>query len=580
MCKHWLKRSGKNVSHLEEVLESIKQNIPSTSVVASLIQLGYQNQLGKDYKNEGILPQAINEYVAMVSSREEILGPNHFSTRRLGGLLVGLLHDNGQLEESAELALKRIEIIDHVSDPNNEHLLLKDKLAAIYKDLGRLEDSETLTQEVLEEYSANLEGNKALRVAALLQLSVISLERGRHEEAVQRGLIAIEENTQLLGPNHNNTLVAKSVLATAYTRMGELKIAVELNEEVAQVGEANNGADHPDTIETLDRLGLQYYMLGKYEASQDRYKRVMDNRVSHLGRANVNTLRAINDYTTILPKLGRVEEAAAIQEELLEEIKSSLGSEHEETIRLMGNLGVTYQIQGLWDKAEALEKDVLSFRQNKLGNEHASTLVALRNLSDTMFNQGKWDEAAKLSISEFKTRQGISVQPDQEKLIALFKATRSLSRLENWEATIIYIEHELVHRAAFGGKDYLEDLQALAIAATSCMKLQQWVAAQDHVAAFLARSLQGGSYASNLVIKTVHELAILCQENRWLEEAEQLLILELLMLQKFAPAESTVIEERVKTFVELKRQQKKPVAAIIYDPTAIIERARQAKNFE
>ena len=576
MRKHWLQRSGKNINDLEEALESIRRTEPSTSTMAQLIELGYQNQLVGDYENEGILLQAATEYEAMVSSREEVLGHDHFSTRRLRSIFVSILRTSGQLGKSAAIVAKEVEVTERDPDTDSRYLLdLKNKLATIYKDLGKLEDSETLMQEVLEKYPSELKKYETPWVVALFELSSISLERGRNEEAVQRGLVAVEESSLVFGPSHGNTLMAKSILAQGYAITGELEKAIKLNEEVARVREESFGADHPDTIETLDRLGLQYYKQGKYELSRDCYNRVVETRVPRLGRSALPTIRAINNYAATLTQLDRGQEAATMQEELLTELRTSLGVKHIQTINLMGNLGVTYQTQRLWDKAEPLERDVFCFRREESGEKHEYTLTAMRNLSDTLFSQGKWHEAAQLSLAELEVRQAVSFKPDQEKLTAIFKVTRSLARLEDWEATIHHVDRELALRTALGNNNHTEHLQTIALAATSCLKLQQWMTARSHVAAFLAASLIKSVEVNSTLVDTIHDLATLCEHRGLGEEAEQLFILEILTLQHFVPLENTTLRKRVEAVAKLKLRQGKPADSVIFNPSLIIERARK-----
>lgn len=139
LCKQWLQQSEMNSNNLKEALESIRRTEPSAFSMAELIELGYQNQLGKDYEKEGVLSQAAAEYEAMVSSRDKILGPNHFSTTRLRSILADILHRNGRLRESAALVVSLIESTEHDLKIHGEsRLVLKSKLSLIYKDLVSL----------------------------------------------------------------------------------------------------------------------------------------------------------------------------------------------------------------------------------------------------------------------------------------------------------------------------------------------------------------------------------------------------------------------------------------------------------
>jgi Tetratricopeptide repeat len=216
---------------------------PSLFGTEALLKLGYQGQLPEEYETKRILPQAIAEYQAMVSSRERLFGSAHFSTRRLRSLLADILYRNGQLEESAELLWKDIKTSEEDEKSRDELLVLKSKLALTYEDLGRLDESESLMKEVLDGYSTGPQQDEVGRMVTLFNLTSISLERGNNEEAINRGVVAVKESLRVLGPDHNNTLIAKSTLALAYNRAGQLDQAVDLNLEVAQARERSISSD-------------------------------------------------------------------------------------------------------------------------------------------------------------------------------------------------------------------------------------------------------------------------------------------------------------------------------------------------
>jgi len=572
-CQHWLQSSGKSTLELDDALRSLKQMTPSFSGMETLLKLGYQGQLPEEYENQRILPQVVVEYQAMVSSREQLFGSAHFSTRRLRGLLADILSRNGQLEESAQVIWKGIKILEEDEKSRDELLVLKGKLARTYEDLGRLDESESLRKEVLDGYSTGPQQDEVGRVVTLFNLTSISLERGNNEEAIDRGVVAVKESLRVLGPYHSNTLISKSTLALAYNRAGQLDQAVDLNLEVAQARERSIGSDHPDTIESLHRLGLLYYTLGKYELALPCYERVMEARVQRLGKTARPAIIAVSNYAATLNHLAQPEKAASMLEEFLREVREALGPDNDLTVNMIGNLGVSYQRLRLYNKAEDLERKVLNKRRSSLGEKHENTLKAMANLSDSLFNQEKWSEAGSLSLEELGIRESLSDRPDKAKLDAIAKASRSLAYTGMWEKAVHHLEQEVVWREALQQTDDGDELQALGLVAIGYMKLQRWREARSGIATFLETFLEQGENIRMSLLGTVHDLVMSCEERSWFEEAEQLAIIEVLMLERSGSADE-ITHERKQRIVRLMQQQGKVADHIVFDPTAILSRAK------
>lgn len=324
-CRRWLQASGKSTLELDDTLRSLKQRTPSLLDMEQILKLGCQGQLPEGYENERIMLQVVVKYKAMVSSGELAFGSAYFSTRRPRSPLADILHKSGPLEEYVQLIWKDIKISEADEKSRDELLVLKSKLTRTYEDLGRLDESESLREEIWDGYSAGPQQDEVGRVFTLFNLTSISLECGNNEEAIDRGVVAVKESLQVLGPYHSHALIAKSTLAMACYRVGRLNQAVDLNLEVAQSRERSIGRDHPDTIETLYRLGLLYYTLGKHELALPCYKPMMDTCVQRLGKTARPAIIAVNDYTSTLNLLAQPKKAAPMLEEFLPKVMEALG---------------------------------------------------------------------------------------------------------------------------------------------------------------------------------------------------------------------------------------------------------------
>jgi hypothetical protein len=105
------------------------------------------------------------------------------------------------------------------------------------------------------------------------------------------------------------------------------------------------------------------------------------------------------------------------------------------------------------------------------------------------------------------------------------------------------------------------------------MKLQQWKEARIWIAAFIETVMQQTEGRMSL-LGSIHNLAMICEQSNWLEEAEQLLIMEVIWLERTGSAKEEIMEERMERIVGLMQQQGKSADQIVFDPSAILSRAK------
>lgn len=584
-CQSWLEKSGKSAEDLKIQLGVLRDMIPRAEATRRLIGLGVQTNLVDEYRERGVLQEAVVAYKAMAAGREQAFGITHFSTRRMRVFLGYFLKYSGHSEdaikmrgEDLELALRELGQDDQ---DDQDIFALKCSQATAYKDIGNFDKAKELAQEVL-----NSESSKAgiFRLQALSSLTSVALEEGRLTEAVERGIAAVEEGKRLFGMAHDRTLFAKSALATAYGRSGNLEKAIEINEEVAQIKKMHLGPNHTATIESLDRLGLQYSRLGNNAKASNLFKQVWEARQELLGNTAVATLRSAMNYAAVLPHLGRADEGATILEDVLADTNNETDTTRTNlAMPIKANLAVAYQFQRKYPQAEILGREVLAFNRAEYGNDHDNTLISMRNLSDTLFNQRKWDEAYDFSVEEVMIRKTISDEPDDAKIVAISKAIASLVKLKRWEDAPSLINQEFEWRrhmmktpdVEFQSREPFMD--SLALAATVSVNLQRLDEARHHIAEFLEGGNRDGPLRPS-IIGTIENLAELCDGNGFLEEAEQLYVLELLILQDFCPDERKALRNMIKRVLEIKEQLGTTGSAIKFEPSALIKRAREAKS--
>ena len=574
--QQWLSKSGRDRKELEEALSTITAMKPSISSMSQLIDLGYQSQLGQDYEDDGIIDQAITEYQAMATSRERAFGRVHFLTRHMYVCLADFLRDTDKAPQAAQIYEEEIAVLANLYGPKSRsEPLLKSKLAQTYMKIGKLEEAEVMAVEAFDSYSTESSEDMSLKMAALCDLSKITLERGRHEEALERALVAVHGSEDYLGSSHRTTFRARGLVSSVYHQTGQIQKAAQLMEQLYQEKRAAFGDQNSETLASLEQLGMLYVEMREWLKALNTHKELCEALEKVEGENARLTLAARSNYAGALSRTGDAQLAASILEEILSEMARNPDSAEGNMLGTMANLATAYSLQGLWEKAEPIQREVLARTRQTFGESNDRTLVALQNLSDTLYTRKKWKEVVKYASQELELRKSTSPGMSADTLDALTKVARSNAYLQNWCEAIPQLKVEMHRRDQMSKTDSLDGLEATVLVAIGELNLQQYEAARIRIAEFFALFIRVGLGRKTL-LDAVYQLAALSEEKGLLEEAEELLKLAVLIRHKlFSEATESPKEELDRErILGLRARLGKSDDEIIWDPTSIIERKR------
>ncbi|MFE0731785.1 tetratricopeptide repeat protein, partial [Streptomyces antibioticus] len=106
---------------------------------------------------------------------------------------------------------------------------------------------------------------------------------GLYQQALAYAQEALENISSLPGPDHPDTLTARSNLAISYSDAGRTQDALDLFERVLADMERLLGPDHPDTLSARSNLAISYSDAGRTQDALDLRKRVLADRERLLG---------------------------------------------------------------------------------------------------------------------------------------------------------------------------------------------------------------------------------------------------------------------------------------------------------
>jgi tetratricopeptide repeat protein/TIR domain-containing protein/NB-ARC domain-containing protein len=219
-------------------------------------------------------------------------------------------------------------------------------------------------------------------------------ERGSYEPARTLWSHELELRRRELGPEHPQTLTARSNVAEALRAQGDVEGARKLNDEVLDVQRRVLGPDHPSTLISMMIQAATLRALGDLARAHQLQEEVLDIQRRVLGPEHRNTLLSMSNLAEIRHAQGDLAGACKLQEETLAIRRRVLGSEHAYTLLSMSHLASYSRSQGDLAHARKLGEEALRIQREVMGPTHPDTTRSAWNLFRTLQDLGE-NAAAK-----------------------------------------------------------------------------------------------------------------------------------------------------------------------------------------
>lgn len=533
----WILKSGKSLDDLQEALNRIQTENGKANFAAGLYKMGYRSNLLDRYRNEELLPKATTKYRAMVTRREELFGPSHFSTLRLKSFLVDLLSSLGEFDEALAHALSNL----RNASPEigiRDLLALKGQVAHIYENTNRKAEAEALRHEIVQGYDDDPDDkNHPSRIYDRVRLARLLLENGRVAKALELSTEAEKDAVLLLGMFHDTSRSAKRVIIDALDTDGQIEQALEIHEELIHTEEQCLKADHGVLIEDLAILGVRYYRVDRLDSAKGCYDRVMALAALKPDNA-IPAIISINNYATKLLSRGNIQESTTILQHLVKEAKRVLGPDQGDVMAITGNLAAAYKKQKKWGEVEPLERQVLEYRHRILGAKHSDTLSAYGNLARTLMHQRRWADAATTFHQELEIRDSMPETTNAIRTILLSNLGKALTLSEAYTEAVRFFGRlfpliEQQRGVMQESNEPSTHIQDMALAALCQAKIGDRQSARQQISILLNGLQSPWREIPDVIIDHLTYVATACEEHGWDEEPEQVLAAAALVVDKY-----------------------------------------------
>ncbi|MEY9874201.1 tetratricopeptide (TPR) repeat protein [Streptacidiphilus sp. MAP12-33] len=290
-----------------------------------------------------------------------------------------------------------------------------------------------------------------LKIAAQLANPLRSLAEYERALELDQSTLRRQRAHDLLGPDHEDTLVSARNTAADLRGLGRYQEAYELDRETYERCVAVFGENDPATLFAGNNLGLSLNAIGRPREGLRQHRDTYQRRRQYNGLLSPLTWGTATNLAQGMRDNG---EYAASQQLLLETRRQLIPLEGENSpmvLRVDRSLAVTLRRLGEYDQALALSDTTHMAYRQRFGADHPDTLASLTNLAcDLYYSNGGAEasaEARRRGEQAYRSYQeslgaahpftlaaaanlSLFLRANQEPSAALELSTRALGELE------------------------------------------------------------------------------------------------------------------------------------------------------
>ena len=224
------------------------------------------------------------------------------------------------------------------------------------------------------------------------KLAYLLVYIGEYSTAKEIYKEVLEFRLENLGPDHLNTAISYTNLATAYDSQGEFREAISLYNKALKIQEKATEGDPWELARSYNNLAYAYCREGEYKKAKALYEKVL----KIMGENHPDIATSYNNLASVYCREGEYKKAESLCKKALRIQETILGESHIKIVSSYNNLAYIYALQGKYSEAESLYKKGIGIRESVLGKEHLDTANVYNNLAELYLLQHKYVNAKEL----------------------------------------------------------------------------------------------------------------------------------------------------------------------------------------
>ncbi|MGI5171039.1 FxSxx-COOH system tetratricopeptide repeat protein [Spirillospora sp. CA-253888] len=291
-------------------------------------------------------------------------------------------------------------LVEHASPDTDgsDTALLCNETGRFLEAQGATTSSVAYEERAVTAYERTLGPDHPDTLTARSNLAHAHWEAGERRRTVAMFKQVLADRERVLGDDHPRTLGARNDVAYMYWATGDVQRSIELHEQVLADQVRLLGDDHPDILTSLSNLGNVYRIAGDAQRSIELHKQVLAAREQTLGAGHPTTLTSLKNLANAYRAAGDVQRSIALLEQVLADQEQVLGEVHPTVLAIRNDLANAYLAAGDAERAIALQEQVLADQERLLGEVHPTTLISRNDLANAYWGAG--DVQRSIALSE------------------------------------------------------------------------------------------------------------------------------------------------------------------------------------
>ena len=301
------------------------------------------------------------------------------------------------------------------SDEEQVRQLIVDRIRYIwvFSDFERgVDEARAAEQTWVEMLAAGYEAKKALRIQLLqlrFNLSNILRSLSRFREARELDQRVLEEQTQLLGPDHLHTLMTAGGLAADLRALGHYHQALEMDTRTHRSWTELYGQDHRRTLSAANNLAVSLRLTGAVAEALQIDNATYDRFRATLGPQNPLTLDTSRNVVRDLLETGHYFEAVSRIDDVWQSSVATLGASSPAALTGQMLLGIALRSAGRPEEAAVPFNDALHGLSERFGSASSEVLACRLSRAANLLSLDEFESAEadiRAVLAEYEQRLG------------------------------------------------------------------------------------------------------------------------------------------------------------------------------
>ena len=300
----------------------------------------------------------------------------------LKNTIATILRNNGRLDQAHSLAVQALELYQrlHQGDHPDVAASLND-VARVVEALGRRAEAEPLMVQSLEMYQRLYQGDNEHIAALLNNVADVREELGRAAEAEPLMVQALAMYQRLYQGDDGSVARCLDNLAGVRSSLGRLDEAEPLYVQALEMRQRLYQGDHPDLAVGLNNLAVILVQLNRREEAEPLFAQALAMRRRLYKGDHTVVAQALTNLAFLRSDLGRTAEAEPLITEALAMNRRLFQGDHPTTAHCLFTLSSVRIAMGQPAEAEPVCLESVEMHQRLFQGDHLGVALSLANLA-------------------------------------------------------------------------------------------------------------------------------------------------------------------------------------------------------